>query len=280
MIRTQIIMPRMFRILRIFVSLILIFERNKITAFSWPTSNRMIDSGFVLILWRWSCFHQSRNHLFDGALRRWACFSLTITLKTISLIDRISCFSNDRIKSSRAFISWFCNILFRFLFFSSESRLMEEFKDFRFTLNNLAATTWLSVRFSLKNFFAWSITVTVDGGRWTVDGGRWTVDGGRWWWWWWRWRKRGLFWPEKGVDNQLENQINAITTATNDVSGGNIYQMGYMNQFQSNKWWFFLVVVVVNLIDDWFWWFDGLQCLPRLHRFPRLKSVRFLVGSH
>jgi hypothetical protein len=56
--------------------------------------------------------------------------------------------------------------------------------------------------------------------------------------------------------------------------------MSYMNQFQSNKWWFSMMVVMINLIDDWFWWFDDLQCLPCLHRFPRLKSVRFLVGSH
>jgi hypothetical protein len=60
----------------------------------------------------------------------------------------------------------------------------------------------------------------------------------------------------------------------------NIYQMSYMSQFQSNKWWFSVMMMMINLIDDWFWWFDRLHCLSRLHCFPRLKSERFLVGSH
>ncbi len=52
---------------------------------------------------------------------------------------------------------------------------MKALNDFGFTLNILAATTWLSVGFFLKNFFAWFIAVTVDDERWTVNGGRWTM---------------------------------------------------------------------------------------------------------
>jgi hypothetical protein len=61
----------------------------------------------------------------------------------------------------------------------------------------------LSVEFSLKNFFAFSIsTVMVVEMRSILT------------------RKRDLFWSEKEVDNQSENQITAITTTTNEVSGG------------------------------------------------------------
>jgi hypothetical protein len=41
-----------------------------------------------------------------------------------------------------------------------------------------------------------------------------------------------------------------------------------------------MVVVVVNLINGSFWWFSPVHCLPPVHCFPRLKSERFLVGSH
>ncbi len=137
----------------------LYFKNQSITASSWSISNRMIDKDFVLILWKWSCFHQSRNHLFENVLRRWARFKSTIALNTIWLIDKISCLSNDRIKSSRAFISWFCNILLCFSFFTSESRRIDSINVFSFTLNILAATALLSVRFSLKNFFAFFISM-------------------------------------------------------------------------------------------------------------------------
>ncbi len=45
---------------------------------------------------------------------------------------------------------------------------MKALNDFEFTLNILAATTWLSVKFSLKNFFAWFIAVTMNDERWTM----------------------------------------------------------------------------------------------------------------
>jgi hypothetical protein len=80
---------------------------------------------------------------------------------------------------------------------------MEALNVLRFTLNILAATDMLSVGFSLKIFFAFSIPMVV-----VVEMGSILT------------RKRGLFWSEKGVDNQPENQITAITTATNEVSGG------------------------------------------------------------
>ncbi len=77
-----------------------------------------------------------------------------------------------------------------------------------------------------------------------------------------------LFWPEKKVDNQLENQITAIITATNGVSEGDTYQMGYMNQFQSNKWWFSVMVMVINLIDGWFWWLTVCSACHVCTAFP------------
>ncbi len=172
----------MFRLLRIFkiLSMFLYFKNQSITASSWLASNRIIDRNFVLILWRWFCFHQFRNHLFENVLRRWVRFKSTIALNTIWLIDKISCLSNDRIKSSRAFISWFCNILLCSSFFASESRWMKALNDLAFTLNILAATALLSVRFSLKNFFAFFIsTMMMMKMRFILT------------------RKRSLFWFEK-----------------------------------------------------------------------------------
>jgi hypothetical protein len=93
-------------------------------------------------------------------------------------------------------------------------------------------------------------------------------------------RKKNLFWFEKRIDNQLEIQITAIITITNDVSEDNIYQMNYMNQFQSNEWWFSVMMMMINSINDWFWWFCLTHRLSLTHRFLRLKSERFLVGSH
>jgi hypothetical protein len=61
----------------------------------------------------------------------------------------------------------------------------------------------LSVKFSLKNFFAFFIsTVMMMKMRFILT------------------RKRSLFWFEKRIDNQSENQITAIITTTNEISGG------------------------------------------------------------
>jgi hypothetical protein len=193
----------MFRLLRIFKALrvFVYFKNHSITASSWSASNRMIDRNFVLILWRWSCFHQSRNHFFDDVERWWARFKLTIALNTMTHVNRIECFNNDRIKSSSAFISWFCNILLWSSFFWSESRLMKLINEFALTLNILAAIALLSVRFSLKNFFAFFIsTMMMMKMRFILT------------------RKKDLFWFEKRIDNQSENQITAIITNTNKIS--------------------------------------------------------------
>ncbi len=193
----------MFRLLRIFkiLRMFLYFKNQSITAFSWSTSNRMIDRSFVLILWRWFCFHQSRNHLFENVLRRWARFKSTIALNTIWLIDKISCLSNDRIKSSRAFISWFCNILLCLSFFTFESRRIDSVNVFSFTLNILAATALLFVKFSRKNFFAFFISMMM------MMKMKFILT-----------RKRNLFWFEKRLENELENQITAIIRTTNEIS--------------------------------------------------------------
>ncbi len=222
----------MFRLLRIFkhLRMFLYFKNHSITTSSWPTSNRMTDRDFVLILWRWSCFHQLRNHLFDDVSRWWARFNLTIALKTISLVNRISCFSNDRIKSSRAFFSWFCNILFCSSFFASESRWMKALNVLRFTLNILAATDMLFVKFSLKNFFAFFMSMMM------MMKMSFILT-----------RKRDLFWSEKKIDNQSENQIIAIITTTNEISESLCHRI-FM------RW-----VIWINfsqISDDfqWWWW--------------------------
>jgi hypothetical protein len=41
-----------------------------------------------------------------------------------------------------------------------------------------------------------------------------------------------------------------------------------------------MMMMMVNFINDWFWWFSPVHCLSLVHCFPRLKSERFLVGSH
>ncbi len=164
------------------------------------------------------------------------------------------------------FLSFFsCSVshIWLILILLTWTRLMKLIDELAFTLNILAATALLSVRFSLKNFFAFFIpTMVMMKMEFILT------------------RKRDLFWSEKRIDNQSENQITAIITATNDVSEDNIYQIGYMNQFQSNKWWFSMMMMMINLINDWFWWFSRAHRLLSAHRFPRLKSERFLVGSH
>ncbi len=193
----------MFRFLRIFkiLKMFLYFKNQSITVSSWSISNRIIDRDFVLILWKWFCFHQSRNQFFENVLRRWVRFKSTIALNTIWLIDKISCLSNDRIKSSKAFISWFCNILLCSSFFAFESRWMKTLNDLAFTLSILAATALLSVKFSFKNFFAFFIsTMMIMKMRFILT------------------RKRNLFWFEKRIDNQSENQITAIITITNEIN--------------------------------------------------------------
>jgi hypothetical protein len=95
---------------------------------------------------------------------------------------------------------------------------MKALNDLRFTLNILAATNMLSVRFFLKNFFAFFISMMM------MMKMSFILT-----------RKKDLFEFEKKIDNQLEIQIIAIITITNDVNEDNIYQMNYMNQFQSNK---------------------------------------------
>jgi hypothetical protein len=85
----------------------------------------------------------------------------------------------------------------------------------------------LFVRFSLKNFFAFFIPTMV-----MVEMGSILT------------RKRS---SEKGIDNQSENQITAITTATNEVSEGLCDRI------------FIRWVIWVNfsqISDDfqWWWW--------------------------
>ncbi len=222
----------MFRLLRIFkhLKMFLYFKNYSIITSSWSISNRMINKDFVLILWRWSCFHQLRNHFFDDVSRWWACFSLIITLKTISLINRISCFNNDRIKSLKAFFSWFCNILFCSSFFASESRWIKAFNVLRFTLNILTSTDMFSVKFSFKNFFAFFISMMM------MMKMSFILT-----------RKKDLFWFEKKVDNQFKNQIIAIITITNEISE-DLWHRIFM------KW---VIWINFNQISDdfqWWWW--------------------------
>jgi hypothetical protein len=85
----------------------------------------------------------------------------------------------------------------------------------------------LSVRFSLKNFFAFFIPTVM-----VVEMGSILT------------RKRD---SEKGIDNQSENQITAIITATNEISGGLCDRI------------FIRWVIWVNfsqISDDfqWWWW--------------------------
>jgi hypothetical protein len=39
------------------------------------------------------------------------------------------------------------------------------------------------------------------------------------------------------------------------------------------------MIMMINSINDWFWWFCLTHRLSLTHRFSRLKSERFLVGS-
>jgi hypothetical protein len=61
----------------------------------------------------------------------------------------------------------------------------------------------LSVRFSFRNFFALFIAVKMNMVIFMILT-----------------RKRNLFWFEKKLENELENQITAIIRATNEISGG------------------------------------------------------------
>jgi hypothetical protein len=88
----------------------------------------------------------------------------------------------------------------------------------------------LSVGFSLKNFFAFSMPMMM-----VVKMGFILT------------RKRDLFWFEKRVDNQSENQIIAIITATNEISGGLCHRI-FM------RW---IIWINFSQISDdfqWWWW--------------------------
>ncbi len=255
MIRTQIIMLRMRSI---FVSLILIFERNKIffiIEFIYYKFNVII----IIIIFFFFCWFfktwlflsillflldQSRlidslsfnfgirNELqqFNRYKRTTFCHLLNLFNSSFFCLASDYVFSNDRIKSSRAFISWFCNTLLCSSFFAPESRWMKALIDLAFTLNILAATALLSVRFSLKNFFAFFISTVMMMKMESILT-----------------RKRDLFWSEKKIDNQSENQITAMITITNEVSE-DLWHRIFM------RW-----VIWINfsqISDDfqWWWW--------------------------
>ncbi len=161
--------------------------------------------------------------------KKWARFKLTIALNTIWLIDKISCLSNDRIKSSKAFISWFCNILLCFSFFSPESRRMNSvtFSHLRWIF--LAATALLSVKFSFRNFFALFIAMKMKMIFMILI------------------RKRSLFEFEKRLDNQSENQITAIIRITNEISEGLCHRI-FM------RWIMWINFSQINDDFQWWWW--------------------------
>jgi hypothetical protein len=88
----------------------------------------------------------------------------------------------------------------------------------------------LSVRFSLKNFFAFFISTVMMMKMESILT-----------------RKRDLFWSEKKIDNQSENQITAMITITNEVSE-DLWHRIFM------RW-----VIWINfsqISDDfqWWWW--------------------------
>jgi hypothetical protein len=68
-------------------------------------------------------------------------------------------------------------------------------------LNILAATALLFVKFSRKNFFAFFISMMM------MMKMKFILT-----------RKRNLFWFEKRLENELENQITAIIRTTNEIS--------------------------------------------------------------
>jgi hypothetical protein len=88
----------------------------------------------------------------------------------------------------------------------------------------------LSVRFSLKNFFAFFIsTMMMMKIRFILT------------------RKKDLFWFEKEIDNQSENQITAIITTTNEISK-NLCNRIFI------RW---VIWVNISQISDdfqWWWW--------------------------
>ncbi len=168
---------------------------------------------------------------FNRYKKMMSTFSLTKALKTISLVSRISCFSNDRIKSLRAFISWFCNILLCLSFFVSESRWMKALNDLTFTLNILAATALLSVGFSFKSFFAFFIPMVMM----VMVEMKFILE------------NETCFTLEKRVDNPSENQITAIITATNEVSGGLCHRI-FM------RWVIWINFCQISDDFQWWWW--------------------------
>jgi hypothetical protein len=81
---------------------------------------------------------------------------------------------------------------------------MKALNDLTFTLNILAATALLSVGFSFKSFFAFFIPMVMM----VMVEMKFILE------------NETCFTLEKRVDNPSENQITAIITATNEVSGG------------------------------------------------------------
>jgi hypothetical protein len=97
-------------------------------------------------------------------------------------------------------------------------------------LNIFVATALLSVRFSFKNFFAFFIsTIMMMKMKFMLT------------------RKRDLFWFEKRINNQSENQITAIITIINEISEDLCDRIFI-------RW---IIWININQISDdfqWWWW--------------------------
>jgi hypothetical protein len=88
----------------------------------------------------------------------------------------------------------------------------------------------LSVRFFRKNFFAFFIpTMMMMKMRFILT------------------RKRSLFWFEKEVDNQSENQITAIITITNEISGDLWHRI-------FKRWVIWINFSQISDNFQWWWW--------------------------
>jgi hypothetical protein len=113
----------------------------------------------ILILCNSLFFHQYLNHRRLKASDFWAFFKKDIASKIKLCVDKIPHISNDQMRLWRTFVSSCDNILLCSLrlVFSSFWRLIKLYKVISIRLYMRAAQAMISMRFSFKNCFAFSM---------------------------------------------------------------------------------------------------------------------------
>ncbi len=129
------------------------------TSNSWATKYRTTVNNLILILCNSLFFYHAWNHRRLETFDSFACFNHEITTKIRLYVNEISYIKNHQMKSWIIFVSFCDNILLCFsrLIFSFFWCLIELYKVISNRSYMRAAQAMISVRFSFKNCFAFSM---------------------------------------------------------------------------------------------------------------------------